>query len=66
MLQLEKFEKSRKRRLVRIQRPPDIKIPRIDLMHENVVTVEAATGESAFDHDRDQAAESLLMFQNFA
>ena len=66
MLQLENFEKSRKRRLVRIQRLPDTKITRIDLMQENVVTEEAASEESAFDHDRDQAAEALLMFQKFA
>ena len=51
---------------MRIQRPPDTKITRIDLMHENVVTEEAASVESAFDHDRDQVAEALLMFQNFA
>lgn len=67
MLQLEKFEKSRKRPLVRnqLQRPPDAKRPRNDLLHEHVETVETATVDSAFDHDRVQAAEALLMFQNF-
>ena len=67
MLQLEKFDQSRKRPLVRnqLQRPPDPKRPRNDFLHENVVTVEAATVDSAFDHNRVQAAEALLMFQNF-
>ena len=64
MLQLKTFEKSRKRPLVQnqLQWPPDAKRPRNDLLHENVVTVEAATVDSAFDHDRVQAAEALLMF----
>ena len=67
MLQLEKFEKEQEETPGAKSAPTITRCqtPKEDLLHENVVTVETATVVSAFDHDRVQAAETLLLFQNF-